>query len=638
MPTFSPAFLDELRARTPLAGLIGRRTRLARSGRQWKGCCPFHGEKTPSFYVYDDHFHCFGCGAHGDAVSFVMQMDGLGFPETVAALAGEAGLALPEPDRAEQHQRAREIGLHEVLEAASRHFEALLRGAPDAAPARAYLAGRGVGANAIDRFRLGWSGGGETLRPVMARAGYEAPLLLEAGLLHAGEDGAIRGEMFRNRITFPISDRRGRVAGFGARALADVQPKYLNGPETAVFSKRRMLYGQDLARGRLRRAPGPAPAPAFVLAEGYLDVIALDEAGFAAAAPLGTALGEEQLAEAWSIDPTPVLCLDGDAAGRRAARRAIERALPLLTSDKTIRVAFLADGEDPDNLLRTHGRDALAGCIAAAVPLADALYALLEPPGEGGIPEGRAAGSSGGRASGAIDGRASGAIDGRASGATPEARAAFRGRLEAAAATIADRTLAGEYRRVLLDRYYEATRRAPRGGPGRDGRGKPAAARAARPVLSEEAARAEQAAQLALIAAHNPSLIHDVEEAWARLALPAWLAALRDAVIDAAGLLDSEAVMNQLRHSGKEHLLARATELVRRTGGLGESARAGAMPAAAEAGWWHFFGLIQHAKLDDEIRLATSLLEQDFTDGRQLRLIALVEARAKNLLLEHDEL
>ncbi len=609
MASFPPAFLDELRTRTPLGGLIGRRMRLARSGRQWRGCCPFHGEKTPSFYVYDDHFHCFGCGAHGDAVSFVMQMDGRSFPEAVASLAAEAGMSLPEADPGRARARAREASLHEVLEAACRHFETLLANAPDAAAARAYLAGRGIGAGSVARYRLGWSGNGDTLRPALARLGHETARLLEAGLLHSGEDGAIRGEMFRNRITFPISDRRGRVCGFGARALGVSQPKYLNGPETAVFSKRRMLYGQDLARARLRRA-GPdaaAPIPDFVLAEGYLDVVALDEAGFAAAAPLGTALGEEQLAEAWAIDPSPVLCLDGDAAGRRAAGRAVERALKLLAPDRTLRIAFLESGEDPDSLFRRHGRPALAARIEAAVPLADALYTLLDPPGEGG---------------------------------TPEARAAFRGRLEQAAASITDRALAAEYRRTLLDRYYADARAKVRGGgsrPGGSGRAiRRGAERDVRPALSEDAARLVRSSQLAIIAARSPGLIHDVEDAWARLSLPSWLAELRDAVIEAAGLLDSEAVMNHLRGSGKEHLLARAVELVRRTGGLGESSEAGAMPATAEAGWWHFFGLIQHAKLDDEILLARSLLEHDFTEARQLRLIALVEARARNLLLEHD--
>ena len=616
MPTFSPAFLDELRARTPLQGLIGRRMRLARSGRHWKGCCPFHGEKTPSFYVYDDHFHCFGCGAHGDAVSFVMQMDGTPFPDAVASLASEAGLSLPaeRAGSAEASAARDERGrLHAALEAAAALFEQLLRDAPDASEARATLARRGIGADAIGAFRLGWSGGGAALRPALVRAGHAAETLRDAGLLHVGEDGAIRGEMFRNRITFPITDRKGRVCGFGARALGDAQPKYLNGPETAVFSKRRLLYGQHRAATRLRRRSGPdaAPVPPLVLAEGYMDVIALDEAGLAAAAPLGTALGEEQLEEAWRLDPAPVLCLDGDAAGRRAARRAVERALPLLAPERTLRLATLEEGEDPDSLLRRHGAAALRARIDAARPLSAALYDLLEPP--------------------------------RAD-ATPEQRAQFRQRLLEAAAAIPDKGLAAEYRRTLLDRYFAAAKapRPPRG-PMAARRGAPPAAGVGagrtpptRPALSEASAREEQAAHLALIAAHNPRLIHDVEDAWHRLVLPGWLATLREAVIEAAGMLDSDDLVNHLRTSGAGPLLARATELVRRTGALGESAQPGAMPATAEAGWWHFFGLIQHARLDDEISLAKSLLEQDITDARQSRLIALIEARAKLTMLEND--
>ena len=421
VPTFSPQFLDELRARTPLASLIARRVKLSRAGRQWKACCPFHGEKSPSFYVYDDHFHCFGCGAHGDAIAFVMQSQSAGFPEAVAVLAAEAGLDIPKQadDPARAEHLSREQRLLAALETAAGLFHAwLLRTGPDAEPARRYLDDRGVAGTTIASFCLGWSGDGTRLCPALTAAGFEPALQRDAGLLHADEDGAIRGEMFRSRIIFPIADKRGRTVGFGGRTLGAGQPKYLNGPETPVFSKRRLLYGHDRAHAALR-APVPrgATRPRLVVAEGYMDVLALNEAGHPAVAPLGTALTEDQLDAAWRLDPAPILCLDGDAAGRNAARRAAERALPMLGPERTLQVATLQAGEDPDSLYRRHGAAALASRLDAARPLSEALYELLDP---------------------------------HHPNATPEARAAFRARLLDAASRINDRALASEYRRTLL--------------------------------------------------------------------------------------------------------------------------------------------------------------------------------------------
>ncbi|MFC7689385.1 DNA primase [Paeniroseomonas aquatica] len=246
-----PAFLDELRARTPLHGLIGRKTRLVRNGRQWKGCCPFHNEKTPSFYVYDDHFHCFGCGAHGDAISFVMQTEGAAFPEAVERLAGEAGLEVPRatPQAAERERRAKD--LHGVCAAAEAAFRRRLT-LPEGREALAYLRRRGLSEATIARFGLGWSGEGRgALAADLKGEGITPEQLVAAGLMKPRdpdrpEAGVV--DMFFNRVIFPIRDRRGRTISFGGRILGDGQPKYVNGPETELFSKRRSLYGLDLAR------------------------------------------------------------------------------------------------------------------------------------------------------------------------------------------------------------------------------------------------------------------------------------------------------------------------------------------------------------------------------------------------------
>ena len=284
------SFLEELRARTPIAALISRRVKLTRSGRQSKGCCPFHTEKTPSFYVYEDGYHCFGCGAHGDAVSFVMQTQGASFMEAVQSLASEAGLEVPRASPAAEAAERRRLDLHGVLDEALAHYRRRLA-AKEGGAALAYLRGRGLTDATIEKFGLGWAGEGRgALASDLAGRDITEAQLLEAGLLRTGEDGAVRGELFFNRVMFPIRDRRGRMISFGGRILGDGQPKYVNGPETPVFSKRRTLYALDLAREAARQG-----APVVVV-EGYMDVIALHQAGFGAAvAPLGTALTTEQL-------------------------------------------------------------------------------------------------------------------------------------------------------------------------------------------------------------------------------------------------------------------------------------------------------------------------------------------------------
>ena len=620
-----PQFLDELRARTPLPAVIGRRVRLARSGRQWKGCCPFHGEKTPSFYVYDDHYHCFGCGAHGDAIGFVMQSQGAGFMEAVEQLASEAGLEVPKPSPEAAEAERKRHDLVSVLETATTAYQRRLH-LPEGRAALDYLRGRGLTDETIRHFGLGWSGEGRGALVVeLKREGIESDLLTEAGLLRGGDDGGRDGggrvsELFFNRVIFPIRDRRGRVISFGGRTLGDGQPKYLNGPETALFSKRRNLYALDLARA--------ARGASIVVVEGYMDVIALHQAGFGGAvAPLGTALTEEQLEELWRLTPAPVLCFDGDAAGARAAARSADLALPLLAPDRTLRIAALPQGEDPDTMVRRQGISGFQAVLDAARPLAEALYDLL-----------REAGGE----------------------RTPEQRAAFRTRLDAAARRIPDRALSEEYRRELQNRFFDEQRKG-RPGPWRPGSQRfgqqrlgeqrlgpqrPAATRTApRPAPSAERTIIERTRVLTAILLRHPNLLHDVEHAYAALGLPPPLDRLRHALLDwahdgaqegaqTADVLDSAALMSHLTVSGMAAEAEQALAAVPVP--LPSCASPDVMPAEAEAGWWHIFGFLNVDRLREELELARAECSRDLNQTTERRLVAMAEALRRVLSGEPD--
>jgi DNA primase len=439
---FPPGFLDELRTRVPLGSLVGRHVRLIRRGRELAGLCPFHHEKTPSFYVVEDKgfFHCFGCGAHGDAIGYVMRADNLDFIEAIERLAAEAGLAVPQQTPQERERAQRQKTLIEALAAAADFYEARLW-SPAGASARNYLTARGLDEETMRRFRLGWA---PDDRQVLRRAlGGDFPeaLLHEAGLLRRPEGGGDPYDYFRGRVLFPIGDRAGRVIAFGGRTLGDDQPKYLNSPDTPLFEKGRVLYAWAAARANLGRDAGEG-APPVIVVEGYMDVIALHRAGFGGAvAPLGTALTEMQLHELWRLSPEPVLCFDGDNAGQRAALRALHRALPLLQPGRSLRFATLPTGEDPDSLLRAAGKPAFTEILAAARPLSEVLWQseLAARP-----------------------------ID------TPERRADLERRLMAEAALIADRAVQGEYRRFLRDRLFALGRPPSAKGGGKPWRGVPA--------------------------------------------------------------------------------------------------------------------------------------------------------------------
>ncbi|MEQ8388612.1 MAG: DNA primase [Alphaproteobacteria bacterium] len=370
---FPPEFLEELKTRTRLSDVVGRHVALTKKGRELTGLCPFHQEKTPSFWVNDEKgvFHCFGCGASGDALEFVMRTEGLAFRDALEKLAQAAGLEVPAGSREDQEAGEKRQTLLGALEIATAYFKAQLR-APGGTAAVAYLKARGVSGEVAARFHLGFAPDRRgALYEELRKANVPENIMIEAGLVGRSDHDGTLYDRFRDRIIFPITDVRGRVIGFGGRTLGDGKPKYLNSPETPLFHKSRVLYGL-----------GPARKAAYdtgeiIVAEGYMDVIALSQAGFrAAVAPLGTALTEDHLRLLWRGAPEPVLCFDGDAAGQRAAARAAERALALLAPGYSLRFAYLPAGEDPDSLIQTAGPAAMRALITEARPLVDQLWAM----------------------------------------------------------------------------------------------------------------------------------------------------------------------------------------------------------------------------------------------------------------------
>ncbi|HEX2527832.1 MAG TPA: DNA primase [Geminicoccus sp.] len=364
--------LEEFKARLPLLDIVARHVRLVRKGREWQGLCPFHKEKSPSFSVVEEKgfFHCFGCGANGSAIDFVMRVENLDFVDALQRLEELTGI--PAPRREGPATPAVDQDLYAVNAAAAEWFAAQLAGV-QGREARAYLAGRDLRKAQVERFGLGFApSSGRALVDALTARGMSLAKIAEAGLVLIDEErGRAPFDRFRNRLMFPIRDERGRVVGFGGRAFGDVKPKYLNTSETPLFHKGELLYGLDLALAPARTARRT------VVVEGYIDVIAMHEAGLPfAVAPLGTALSERQLQRLWKLSPEPVLCFDGDEAGKRAADRAAERALPFLSPERSLRVAFLPPGKDPDDLLRSEGRDAVHRVVDSAVPLVDFLWSV----------------------------------------------------------------------------------------------------------------------------------------------------------------------------------------------------------------------------------------------------------------------
>ncbi len=368
----APQFLDDLRSRISLAGVVQRHVKLTKRGREFIGLCPFHNEKTPSFNVVEDkHFyHCFGCGAHGDVIGFTMRFSNLSFRDAIEQLAREAGVQVPVESPQERDRQVKAASLHDVCEAACSFFQAQLkdRGGKQAVD---YLARRGIDAEAIERFRLGWAPDARDAlkRTLMPQISEE--LLVTAGLLKKSERGDSY-DFFRGRVIFPISDRSGKIIAFGGRTLGDGQPKYLNSPDTPIFDKGRTLYGLHTARANNKSEWPP------IVVEGYTDVIGLHLAGFTrAVAPLGTALSEVHLLELWQMDPEPVICFDGDAAGQRATNRCVEIALPNLRPEWSLRFVQLPEKDDPDSFIRANGSQAFAQFLKTAPVLSEFLWTAI---------------------------------------------------------------------------------------------------------------------------------------------------------------------------------------------------------------------------------------------------------------------
>ena len=375
--SLSPAFLDEIRARVPISRVIGRKVTwdLRRSNQakgDWWAPCPFHGEKTASFHVDDNKgfYYCFGCHAKGDALTFLREAEGLDFIGAVKVLASEAGLTMPDRDPAEAKRADRKATLSDAMEAATQHYRLQLSTSAGA-NARDYLRGRGLDDAAVARFEIGYAPDiRQALFEALRTKGIDEETIAEAGLIAHPDGGGAPYDRFRGRIIFPIRDARGRAIAFGGRAMdPNARAKYLNSPETPLFDKGRSLY--NLAPARAAVAKG---AP-LIVTEGYMDVIALVRAGLeGAVAPLGTAITQDQLKLMWRISPEPVIMLDGDTAGQRAAVRLIDLALPLTGPGQALRFATLPTGQDPDDLLRAHGRAALQRVLDGARPLVDLLW------------------------------------------------------------------------------------------------------------------------------------------------------------------------------------------------------------------------------------------------------------------------
>ena len=596
--TLSPAFLDELRARTLLSGVIAPSVKLLKAGREFKACCPFHSEKTPSFTINDEKgfYHCFGCGAHGDAIRFLTDAKGLPFMDAVKELAAKAGMDVPAADPKSRERAEQSAGLYGVMDAAARWFSEQLDGVEGGA-ARAYLKERRIAEATRRKFGFGFAPDARgKLKAALKDFGEDK--LVEAGMLIRTDEGDTY-DRFRGRLTFPIRDQRGRTIAFSARILGPGEPKYLNSPDTPLFDKGRTLFNLDLA------GPASRTAKRILIVEGQMDVIALDQAGIGeVVAPLGTALTDAQLERLWRLDPQPICCFDGDSAGQKAAIRAAARALPHLAPERTLRFVALPAGEDPDDVVAKGGKAAFEALLADAEPLVELLWRHE------------------------VD---AAPLD------TPEARAGLRQRLLDHAAAIADPNVRQLYRDEWLGRFDKqfrpqaAERRpfVPRAQWLKKG-GKfvpPEAptSQAARAIGTTGIDRATASALLAGFMLY-PEAVHDHAETLAHLTLPdRGTASLRDRLVDLAmsgAALDRDGLATILASGGaaggKPVGSAMAFSFTRRDC---DPARARSdLAAAVEI-------IAAGQEVDKALEFATEALKRDFTDEAYREQQRLIEAR-----------
>lgn len=626
---FTPDLLDEIRARLPVSQIVMQRVKLKRQGREFIGLSPFKAEKTPSFTVNDQKgfYHCFASGEHGDIFTFVMKTDGLAFPEAVERLAQEAGVPLPEASPREAEFAETRVRLYEVMQAAALFFERQLMEKAGAV-ARDYLARREVGDDQRATFRIGYAPTGRSaLKSALAEAGYTNDEMVQAGLLVAGDDIPVSYDRFRHRIIFPITDHKGRVIAFGGRALdADQPAKYLNSPETPLFHKGAVLFNAAAAR------QAAYDTGTVIVAEGYMDVIALSGAGLAnTVAPMGTALTENQIKLLWRMAPEPILCFDGDDAGRKAAYRAIDVVLPLLQPGKSLRFAFLPDGQDPDDIIREAGAAAIHPLLDKAKPLADIVWFREKESGDW---------------------------------STPERRAALERRIIDLAGQITDPTVRQHYTEHLKSRLRDAFgqhagpynaygRPGPRGSYGVNGR--PGAARASRPIwrdkrrqgadepwqfqsasnelmrsglLTDGYGRIPEREALLLQTLFNHSwLLEDYLEEVAGLSLESNAAKeLRDALLELhaeQNPLDTKGLRTQLKEKGLSRELARQEQAItHKSDGFAEP---GASHEDVKTGWQHLLALhCRRVVLQQEVEAAERAYKNSQTEDNESRLLELV--------------
>lgn len=419
-------FIDELRARVSIADVVGAKVKLTKKGREYQGLCPFHNEKTPSFTVNESKgfYHCFGCGAHGDIIKFEMEANGLPFIDALQKLAHQAGLQMPQLSAKDKKEEDERKSLYEIMEAACAFFERELRMPGGAAGLKYFTEKRGLSPETLKKFRLGFAPSNNALMTHLKAQGIDEKDMKELGLIAIPEDTSRRPhDFFRNRVMIPITNKQGKIIAFGGRVMEKIEPKYLNSPDTPIFNKRRNLYNLDKAREVAYKEKK------LIICEGYMDVIALDRYGFGyAVAPLGTALTEEQIAEAWRVCPEPILCLDGDSPGVKAAMRAVDRVLPMLKAGYSLQFLFLPDNQDPDEYLQAHGHDSFAALMRKTSPLIDILWRKYTE---------------------------------NEDSSTPEKKALIEKTLLSEVAKIGDATVRSYYAQEIRSRIYAAFRRTP---------------------------------------------------------------------------------------------------------------------------------------------------------------------------------
>lgn len=631
--TIPPRFLDELRSRLTLSDLIGKRVRLTRAGREFKGCCPFHNEKTPSFYVNDDKqfFHCFGCGAHGSAIDFAMRHDNMSFPEAVESLASLVGMQVPQSTPADIEKAQKEKSLYTLTEEAAKYMEAQLR-LPANAGAYGYMRERGVDDDTLHAFRVGYAPADmQAMRKHLKAQGYSDEQMVEAGLIKLSERGKEPYAFFRERVMFPVPDRRGRIVAFGGRVLPDhlrspdrgdfKPPKYINSTDTPLFHKGRMLYGEPHAR---QAASDGAPV---IVVEGYLDVIACFRGGFrGAVAPLGTALTEDQIMILWKIIPAeskiPFLCFDGDNAGRRAASRACERILPLLKPDHSAKIAFLPEGEDPDTLINQKGKAAFQSVLDGAMNLVDFIW--------------------------------HDAIEGK-SFETPESRAGLSRALDETAGRIADRTVQHYYREAFRERLRKAFASTGGGNANTGGRDRAYAPRESgggnynggynpnrggrfgqkvpesQPVAPLRRPSFNRNALFSMIfiasIINNPEIFHEIEEDLGHFHFPEnALDRLRQAVLSTLGqnsALDAAALRNHLSEQGYGGELERVLSETIYT--HASFARPSGDPGAVLAAWRDAWNVMQEQLSQSDLAQAKRAMNEDLSRDNEMRWESLIK-------------